>query len=265
MTWTDHLVHVRAVLQKLLDSGLTAKPSKIFAGFRELEFLGHVVGRGVVKPHQDKLNKILSIPTPTTKRQVRSLLGLIGYYRRFVAGFSSVTAPISDLLRTGSTRQIVWTTACADALTSVQRALSSNPVLLLADPELPFVLQTDASSTGVGAVLLQYTEDEHLHPIAFASRKLLDRETRYSVIERECLAIVWAVSKFSRYLWGKTFRLQTDHRPLTYIGSGKYRNARIMRWVLALQEYSFEIDSLPGTQNTFADLLSRSECEQMIP
>lgn len=262
--WKQHLADVQGVMATLQSHGLTARPSKIFAGFKQLEFLGHIVGKGCLQPEKSKVQKILSIATPRTKKQVRSLLGLIGYYRRYVPNYSTLTAPITDLLKAGSPRQIVWSTECAEALLAVQRILSSFPVLLLPDPTASFVLQTDASGTGIGAVLLQEREGD-MHPISYVSRKLLDRETRYSTIERECLAIVWAVSKFSRYLWGKSFVLQTDHRPLKYLNSGRHQNSRIMRWCLSLQEFSFEVEALPGKSNTIADMLSRSQVEQSVP
>ena len=215
-SWSDHLHHVRNVLDRLKSYGLTARPSKILAGFQSLEFLGHVVGSGVLRPDESKTEKILQVSTPTTKKQVRSLLGLLSFYRRYIPGFASVAAPLTDLTKEGgrSCRSIHWTPDCASALQEIQDILSRKPVLLLPGLDLPFVLQTDASSTGLGAVLLQEFEDS-LHPVCFASRKLLDREKRYSTIERECLAIVWAVHKFVRFLWGVRFVLQTDHRPLT--------------------------------------------------
>ena len=261
-SWKGHLTSVRAVLTKLKNAGLTARPSKIFAGFQELEFLGHVVGSGQRKPVPAKVSKILSVATPTTKRQVRSLLGLISYYRRYVPNFAALTSPISDLLA-GKSRKFVWSQVCADALRQIQEVLSSSPVLLLPDLSLPFVVRTDASSTGIGGVLLQ-EKDDHLHPICFVSRKLLDRETRYSTIERECLAIVWVLCKLQRYLWGQSFVLQTDHRPLAYLRSGRFQNSRIMRWALALQEFCFSVEPVAGEQNCFADLLSRSGSDQVV-
>ena len=122
----------------------------------------------------------------------------------------------------------------------------------------------------LGVVLLQEFEDS-LHPVCFASRKLLDREKRYSTIERECLAIVWAVHKFVRFLcvWGGgggvRFVLQTDHRPLTYLRTSNFKNSRIMRWALSFQEFSFEVLPVSGQANVFADLLSRSAVYQVIP
>ena len=177
-----------------------------------------------------------------------------------------MAAPLTDLTKEGgrSCRSIHWTPDCASALQEIQDILSRKPVLLLPRLDLPFVLQTDASSTGLGAVLLQEFEDS-LHPVCFASRKLLDREKRYSTIERECLAIVWAVHKFVRFLWGVRFVLQTDHRPLTYLRTSNFKNSRIMRWALSLQEFSFEVLPVSGRANVFADLLSRSAVDQMIP
>ena len=265
-SWSDHLHHVRNVLDRLKSYGLTARPSKILAGFQSLEFLGHVVGSGVLRPDESKTDKILQVSTPTTKKQVRSLLGLLSFYRRYIPGFASVAAPLTDLTKESgrSCRSIHWTPDCASALQEIQDILSRKPVLLLPRLDLPFVLQTDASSTGLGAVLLQEFEDS-LHPVCFASRKLLDREKRYSTIERECLAIVWAVHKFVRFLWGVRFVLQTDHRPLTYLRTSNFKNSRIMRWALSLQEFSFEVLPVSGRANVFADLLSRSAVDQVIP
>ena len=265
-SWSDHLHHVRNVLDRLKSYGLTARLSKILAGFQSLEFLGHVVGSGVLRPDESKTDKILQVSTPTTKKQVRSLLGLLSFYRRYIPGFASVAAPLTDLTKEGgrSCRSIHWTPDCASALQEIQDILSRKPVLLLPRLDLPFVLETDASSTGLGAVLLQEFEDS-LHPVCFASRKLLDREKRYSTIERECLAIVWAVHKFVRFLWGVRFVLQTDHRPLTYLRTSNFKNSRIMRWALSLQEFSFEVLPVSGRANVFADLLSRSAVDQVIP
>ena len=202
-SWSDHLLHVRNVLDRLKSYGLTARPSKILAGFQLLEFLGHVVGSGVLRQDELKTKKILQVSTPTTKKQVRSLSGLLSFYRRYIPGFASVAPLLTDLTKDGgrSCRFIHWTPDCASALQEIQGMLSHKPVLLLPRLDLPFVLQTDASSTSLGPVMLKEFEDS-LHHVCFASRKLLEREKRYSTIERECLVIVWSVHKFVRFLWG---------------------------------------------------------------
>ncbi|KAK7501952.1 hypothetical protein BaRGS_00006704, partial [Batillaria attramentaria] len=162
---------------------------------------GHIVSEGILKPEPGKVRKILDIAKPVSKRQVRSLQGPIGYYRRYVPNFATLTAPLSDLTRADRPRKITWIAECDDALRAIQRILASFPVLLIPDLSKEFIVRTDASSSGLGAVLLQDKEGL-LHPVAFVSRKLLDRETRYSTIQRECLAIVWSLTKLSRYLWG---------------------------------------------------------------
>ena len=135
--------------------------------------------------------------------------------------------------------------------------MNLNLKLILPDLSKPFFVQTDASGVGLGGTLMQQRGDL-LQPCLYVSRKLLDREIRYSVIERECLAIVWTLQKFKRYLLGRQFLLQTDHRPLKFINSSKSQNARICRWSLLLQEFDFRIDYIKGAENQIADFLSRN-------
>lgn len=134
--------------------------------------------------------------------------------------------------------------------------LSAKPILRSPDLEQPFVLRTDASSTSLGAVLLQ-RHDGVAHPVAYASRKLLPREARYSTIEREGLALVWAIQKFHVFLYGKCFLLQTDHEPISYINSAKHVNNRVLRWSLLIIEYDFTTEYIKGSDNIGADYLSR--------
>ena len=262
----SHCEHVEGVLRTLEQFGLTAKPAKVQVGFTSLEFLGHVIGEGSIRPEDSKIQKIVEVPTPQTVKQVRSIMGLLSFYRRYVPKFAEITAPLTDLTKKtpGSSRKVDWTPECQEALGKVQAILSKQPVLRLPQLDQPFVLRTDASSTGLGAVLLQ-KRDDILHPVIYASRKLLDRETRYSTIERECLAIVWGIQKFVRYLHGQRFHLETDHRPLTFLKSASFKNGRVMRWALALQEYAFEVGPIKGEHNILADLLSRAEADQTLP
>lgn len=134
--------------------------------------------------------------------------------------------------------------------------LCKRPILKLPDFDRTFILRTDASEDGIGAVLLQLENDEKL-PVAYASRKLQDREQSYAVIEKECLAVVWGVQKFHQYLYGHEFLLETDHQPLTYLDKSKTENSRLMRWALLLQQYRFRIVTIKGSDNVGADYLSR--------
>ena len=256
-TWSDHVKCVDRVLTKLREHGLTIRPSKIEAGFEEIEFLGHIIGKGCMKPLQSTVSKILNLSTPTTKKQVRAVIGLASYYRRYVPNFADILAPLTQLTKKNTPSRVRWTPECQEALDKLKHILSSEPVIQLPDFSQTFILRTDASSRGLGAALLQKAADGQIHPVLYASRKLLDRETRYSTIERECLAIVWAVDKFSRYLTGRHFLIETDHRPLTYLQKSKTSNGRLMRWALALQEYQFSIFPIEGISNCEADVLSR--------
>jgi hypothetical protein len=255
--WVTHLRSLDGLLDELGKHGLTVRPSKVEAGFTSIEFLGHVVGEDCMRPVPGKVSKILNVAVPTTKKQVRSLVGLISFYRRYVPNFASVVAPLVALTKKDQPTKVRWSEECQNSFDRVKQILSSGPVVKLPDFSKPFTLRSDASSTGIGAVLMQAGDDGVLHPVLYASRKLQDRETRYSTVERECLALVWSVDKFHRYLFGTHFFVETDHRPLTYLKQSKTPNGRLLRWALSLQEYSFTVIPISGVSNLEADLLSR--------
>ena len=253
---TEHNHTLDQVLNRLKTAGLTARPTKMEIGFSEIEFLGHIVGGGTQRPNASITSKILNIKPPNTKKQVRSLLGLISYYRKFVPDFADISASLSDLTKKGKPEKVQWTSTCREALEKIQKALSTQPILILPEINREFVIRTDASESAIGGCLMQEREGL-LHPIAYVSRKLLSRETRYSVIEKECLGVVWTITKFSRYLFGNHFTIETDHKPLTVLQTSKSINNRVARWALTLQEYKFTIRPIPGADNTLADVLSR--------
>ena len=165
---------------------------------------------------------ILNCQRPTTKKQVRSFLGLIGYYRNFIPNFSAVSAPLSDLTKKGQPNKVRWQGEQENAFGALIKELSKSPILCLPEFDKQFILRTDATDDGIGAVLLQ-ENGEYKLPIAYASKKLLDRDKRYSVIEKKCYAIVWAVKKFTCYLYGKEFVLEIDHRPLVKLNTAKWQ------------------------------------------
>jgi len=255
--WMNHLQELKQLFLRVRKSGLTVKPSKCYFGYNSLDYVGHNVGQGCLRTLVDKVKQIVNAPVPKTKKQLRSFLGLAGYYRRFVPSYATVAAPLTDLLRKGSSNKLEWSQAQDSAFKQLKAMLSSQPVLRLPDHDKPYILRTDASDVGLGAVLLQEHEDG-VYPVLYLSRKLNGPEKNYSVIERECLAIVWSVSKLQVYLYGKSFVLQTDHRPLLFLDQAKQTNARVMRWALALQSYKFRTESIKGSDNVGADYLSRS-------
>lgn len=223
---------------------------------RETNYLGYQLGNGELRPQACKVQAIRESPRPRTKKEVRSFLGLVGWYRRFIPDFASIAVPLTDLLQKGGKNPVKWTEACEKAFNSLRGKMCSAPVLQSPDFNRRFLVQVDASDKGIGAVLAQGTLGAE-KPVVFLSRKLLPRETRYSTIEKECLAIKWALEALRYYLLGREFDLETDHRALTWIHSMKDHNARVTRWYLALQPFRFQIRHCPGRKNLVADYLSR--------
>lgn len=256
-TWQEHVDALRRVFQRIRNANLTIKPSKCEIGQNNITFLGHRIGDAKVEPMLKTLDKILASKRPTTKKAVQSFLGLTGYYRKFIPNYAEIAKPLTDLTKKGQSHIVSWGPTQENAFAVLKDKLAASPILQAPDLTKPFVLRTDASNTSLGAVLLQTSEDSVLHPVAYASRNLLPRETRYSTIERECLALVWAVQKFHIYLCGKPFVIQCDHQPLQYLQSAKHVNNRVLRWSLLMQEYSFTVEYIKGSNNVGADYLSR--------
>ena len=150
-TWEDHLKGVRSVLGRLRQGGLTAKPRKCQFGMEECTYLGHVVGGGMVKPHVSKLEAVASFPVPKTKKEVRTVLGLSGYYRKFIPGYAGIAIPLTDLTRKSAPTSVCWTEQCEKAFRQFKAHLCAEPVLRSPDFNRDFVLQTDASERGVGS------------------------------------------------------------------------------------------------------------------
>ncbi|XP_063334794.1 uncharacterized protein si:ch211-282j22.3 isoform X1 [Pelmatolapia mariae] len=260
-TWEEHLQHLEKVLGRLQSAGLTVNPAKCAIAKAETEYLGFVIGNGVIKPQVDKVTAIESCPLPETRKQLRSFLGMAGFYHRFIPHFSTRAALLTDLTGARSPNKITWTEEAKMAFQDLRQSLSKSPVLHSPDFERNFILQTDASERGLGAVLLQGPPGER-HPVAFISRKLFPREVRYSTIEKEGLAIKWALDSFRYYLLGREFILETDHKALQWIERMKDTNGRITRWYLAIQPFRFTINHIPGKDNCTADCLSRCPRER---
>ena len=250
--WPDHLSSLRDFFARVRRAGLTLRPTKCQIGEPGIDFLGHKISDGMIQPRAEKIEKIAGASRPETKKQIRSYLGLIGYYQKFIPNFASIAAPLTELTKKNQPNKVSWGDAQEVAFQELKQHLMNYPILRLPDWTAEFILQTDASNSGAGAVLLQEV-DGVKHPIAYASRKFLPRETRYSTIEREGLAIVWALQKFQVYLFGKHFWLETDHQPLIHIQRANPVNGRLMRWALILQPYCFTIRSIKGSENVGAD------------
>lgn len=208
-------------------------------------------------PRAAKVQAILGLPAPKTRRQLMRLLGMCGFYRKFVPNFAAVTEPLTNLLRKGI--KFVWTDGCQSALDKIKAILSCEPVLAAPDFELPFKLAVDACDVGIGAVLLQPDSSGIDKPVAYFSKKLNKHQRGYSTVEKEALGLVLAVQHFEVYLagGGGDIVVYTDHNPLTFLEKFSSSNQRVFRWSLILQPYSLVIRHLPGKDNVIADTLSR--------
>ena len=255
--WESHLIHLRDVLGTLKHANLTAKPSKCSFGQTHVSYLGHIVGSGQVKPQQTKIDAIEKWDKPKTKTDVKSFLGVTGYYRKFIANYADTAAPLSDLTRKSNPTNVVWTPESERAFQTLKETLCDDSVLSMPDFSKEFVLQTDASDRGLGAVLSQIGVDGKEHPVVFLSRKLKSNEENYATIEKECLAIKWAIESLQYYLLGREFRVVTDHQPLKWLNEAKEKNKRLTRWSLDLQPFCFQVEHRKGRANGNADGLSR--------
>ena len=226
-TWEEHLDHLEQVFRCLQKAGLTLKRSKCQFGLSHVYYLGYLIGEGGVRPDPKKVKAVLAYKQPETKSEVSAFLGLTGYYRKFVPAYATIAAPLTELLKKGKPEHIVWSAACEEAFETLKECLTKTPILRVPHPKQRFIVQTDASDVGIGAVLSQQDDDGEEHPIAYASRKLQLRETRYSAVEKECLAIVWALKYLKYYLYGQAFTIYTDHKPLTWLNTMKNSNQRL--------------------------------------
>lgn len=255
--WETHLDHLRDIFTRIRNANLTIRPSKCFIGGQEVSVVGHVVGKGKIRTQPEKITSIKNYPIPKTKKDIRAFLGLAGYYRKHVNNFSTIALALTDLTKKGKPNIIQWTKECDISFNKLKSALSKEPVLMSPNFDKHFYVQVDASDRGLGCVLSQLDENGCDHPVIYLSRKLIDREVNYPTVEKECLGIVWAVQQLRYYLLGRTFTIQTDHAPLTWLERVKTKNQKLLRWSLTLQEYSYILEHRSGKLNDNADGLSR--------
>ena len=254
--WQSHVETVNKVLERLRSANLGVKPSKCYVGYHSVEFLGHIVGGGELRTTPKLVHKIAETTRPVTKRQVRSFLGLTGFCRDYIPKYADIASPLTMLTGKGMPEKVRWGAEQEEAFVKLKQQLNQSPILKLPDFNKTFILKVDASDVGLGAALMQEFGGVEF-PIAYASRKLMQRERNYAVVEKECLAIVWAVKRFEFFLYGRCFEIHTDHLPLTFMHTKKLTNKRIMRWAMALQEFRFRLVSIKGRDNVAADYLSR--------
>ncbi|XP_041994863.1 uncharacterized protein LOC121744871 [Salvia splendens] len=246
-----HGEHLSAVLKVLQDHSFFVKLSKCSFCSSTVEYLGHLIGDGSLKADPSKISAMTAWPTPKNVKQLRGFLGLTGYYRRFIAGYAVIASPLTDLLKKDA---FVWTPEAESSFLDLKVAMTSAPVLRLPDFEKIFCVETDASDTGVGAVLLQDN-----HPIAFFSRKLGPRRRVASTYHKELYAIVEAVQKWRQYLLGREFIIRSDQKSLKELLQQIVQTPDQQLYVRKLMGYKFIIEYKKGSTNRAADVLSRRE------
>ena len=257
----QHQEHLRQVLQRLSEHGMVINPSKCQFGTAELDFLGHRVSTQGIHPLEEKVRAIRDFPQPTSLRKLRTFLGLVNFYHRFIPNCASILEPINSLLchPAGKDHQLSWTDAATIAFNTIKEALATTALLTHPKPFAPTCIMTDASDMAVGAVLQQEING-HWNPLAYFSKKLQPAETRYSTFDRELLAIYLAIKHFRHFVEGRDFHIATDHKPLTFAlatASDKH-TPRQIRHLDYISQFTTDIRHVSGPNNPVADALSRN-------
>jgi transposase InsO family protein len=253
-TEEEYLRNLEKVLSRLSERNFRLKREKCLFDLAKVKFLGFLCSREGVEVTDDRRQGLRDLPVPTSARQVRSFLGVVNFLRDFVPNFAVVTKPLARL--TSSRQHFEWTPEAQSAFDNIRSAILKAPILYHMRPDLRTILRTDASSLGVGAVLLQVDSEGKECPVCYVSQAFDEVKGRWSTIEQELYAVFFAVTRLSPYLLGlPEFTIQTDHRNLCHLD--KAQTPKIVRWRLALSEYRFVVEHIPGSRNVEADALSR--------
>ena len=257
-SWENHVGHVREVLSRLREAGLTASPKKCIWGGKVVEFLGHSLGEGKVSIPESRVKALRNYSKPRSKRGLRTFLGVVSFYRRYINMLAHHTAALSPATAKSEPSVVVWTVERNVAFRAICKLVCDACALEIPLPQDEFSLVTDASGSGLGAVL-QVKRRDGWTAAAFYSRQTKGPERRYSASELEALAVVESVRHFSPYLYGHKFVVFTDHKPLCFLLSSEHLNRRLKRFSIKLQPWLIEFQYLPGVENTLADALSRQD------
>ena len=260
-SFDQHFDRFKEVLSRLRHANLKLAPKKCHVLKRQITYLGHQIVDGIVKPDPAKTKIIDEYPVPKSIKEVKSYVSLMSYYRKFVPGFAQIAKPLTNLLEKNA--EFKWSVECQIAFDKLKSSLSSETSLYLANFDLPFRLACDASGVAIGAVLSQVVEKKE-RPIAFFSKVLTKQQRNWSVTERELYAVVMGCQAYRQYLLGRPFEIITDHRPLVWVRNLKNPSAKVFRWLLQLEEYTFTVTYKEGRKNQNVDVMSRLEGEALV-
>ena len=257
--WADSfdqlLLRLQETFQRLQDMGMKLNVSKCSFAMTEIKFLGHVLSGKGVRPDKKNVEAVRNMTIPKSVKQVRRFIGMCNFYRKHIPNFALIASPLTDLIRKDV--KFIWTDKCTEAFEKLKEKLTPAPVLVKADQSLKFELHTDASDTHIGGALMQLESGKVLKPIGYYSKKLNTAERKYTVTDREALAIVSACRFFNHYLWCKPFTIVTDHQPLTTVFKKKTSCPRMSRYILEMRDYMYQVQYKKGAKHTVPDALSR--------
>ncbi|GJR53688.1 reverse transcriptase domain-containing protein [Tanacetum coccineum] len=250
------LTNLDKMLKRCEDTNLALNWEKSHFMVKEGIVLGHKISKKGIEVDKAKIDVISKLPHPTTVKGIRSFLGHAGFYRRFIKDFSKISRPMTHLLEKNT--PFIFSEECIQAFQTLKKKLTEAPILIAPNWDQPFELMCDASDFAIGAVLGQRIE-KHFRPIHYASKTMTEAESNYTTTEKEMLAVVYAFEKFRSYLIMNKSVVYTDHSALKYLFNKKDAKARLLRWVLLLQEFDFKVIDTKGAENYAADHLSRLE------
>lgn len=236
--------------------GLTLSLKKCKFAQPGVTFVGHLIRSGLKAVDPSKVECLANITAPTTKKDVRKLIGFFSYFRSFIPGLAETARVLTNLTRKEVPNKVPWGQECQAALDKLKTQLANAVDLHSVDFTKPFGILADASQFAVGCCLIQWQQGQEV-PIAFASKKLSDTQTRWSTIEREAYSVIFALKKFRNWIFGCEVTVFSDHNPLTYLTETTPKSAKLARWALALQEFNLKFQYRAAKQNVAADFLSR--------
>lgn len=255
-TWEDHLSHIEKFLHAIYEEGFKLKFAKCLFAAKAVKYLGHTISKNTISPAQGNLVSIQNLQRPSDKSGVRSILGSINFFLRYIENSTQKLEPLHRLLRKDI--KFEWSDDCEETFCLIKNYLCSKPILAIYDVDKPIFIETDASYKGIGATLKQPQEDGILHPVAYFSRKLSNRESRLDIIHLECKAIKDAIKFWQYYLIGRQFTVCSDHKPLENLKTKARTDEILGDLILYLSQFNFKIIYKKGKENILADLLSRN-------
>ncbi|GFX37509.1 retrovirus-related Pol polyprotein from transposon 17.6 [Trichonephila clavipes] len=256
-TFEEHLVHLELVLTELEKLGFSVRLDKCSFAAKRIKYLGHTIGGGKHGPDEDKILAIKRVIRPTTKKEVRSVLGLMGFYRAYIPNYAEISTPLTELTKKNKPNDVSWGEAEQNSFVKLKELLCEVTSLATPDANLPFQVHCDASDYGVGCCLTQQDTEGIYRLIAFASQKFNATQKNWASIEKEAWAVLYGLNKFDKWIYGAKVEIISDHNHLKYLNQTTPKSPKLTRWALALQRWNHSITHKPGIQHRSADALSR--------